>query len=130
MRESEQGLQIAVLRRRRYRDRDGSPGDWVLPKGHLDPGESPEQAALREVEEETGCRARIEGPPVEIRYPIGGAEKRVHFFPMRCESEGPVGDLHEVQERIWLAPARACERLSYDSERDVVRRLCPGATGA
>jgi len=123
------GVAVAVVHRTRYRGRDGSPGDWVLPKGKVDPGETVEAAALREVEEETGCRGRIAGPSFPCEYRAGSRAKLVVFFRMDCLAEGPVRDRAEVREVVWLPPQDAVARLSYDSERDVVRRAYPDACG-
>jgi 8-oxo-dGTP diphosphatase len=119
------GVRVAVLHRRRYRDADGSPGDHVLPKGKVKPGETLEQAALREVEEETGCRGRIVGPSFPCEYVTAGIPKVVQFFLMSCVTQGTVRDASEVQEVLWLSPGEALARLTYETERDVLRQAYP-----
>ncbi len=106
---------IAVIHRPKY-------DDWSLPKGKLDPGESMTQAALREVEEETGMRCVLgaelpaqhylaQGRPKEVRYwaavPTGGA-----FTPNR-----------EVDRLEWLSARKARARLTHDRDRLLVDAL-------
>ena len=119
-REDGDGLRIAVLRRNRYRDRDGRRGDVALPKGKVRGGESVEQAALREVEEETGCRATIVGPAYTCEYCADGKPKTATYYRMRVEDSTGNPDPGEVVEVLWLAPHEALERLTYDTERDIV----------
>jgi 8-oxo-dGTP diphosphatase len=124
-RQSPEGLRVAVLHRKRYQDADGRPGDYVLPKGKVEPGESLEQAALREVEEETGCRGRIVGAAFPCEYLVGGIPKIVQFFLMSVVAQGNVHDTSEVQEVLWLSPEAALARLTYDTERTVLRQAYP-----
>ncbi len=119
-------VRIVVVHRTRYHDRGGQPGDWVLPKGKQQPGETLEGAALREVAEETGVRGRIVGPSFPIEYDVRGVPKVVTFFRMavgdadRATHTGV--DASEVQSVVWLEPREAVERLTYASEREVVRQ--------
>lgn len=124
-RPAEHGVEIAVVHRRRYSGRDGSPGDWVLPKGKREPGERLEETALREVEEETGWRARILGPGLPCEYLAAGVPKVVMFFPMERVEEGRGRDASEVIEVAWLSPRQALERLTYPTEREVLRQFRP-----
>ena len=126
-RQTPDGLRIAVLRRTRYEDRDGNVGDWVLPKGKTEPGEALEETALREVEEETGCAALLSGPSFQIAYSVDGAPKEVSFFRMKFAGEVGEPDADEVAEVVWLTPAEALERLTYETERQVVRDAYPGS---
>jgi len=67
------------------RDRNGF---WVFPKGHVDPGETPEEAAVREVREETGIEARILAPLGTTRYRNDrGQEREIRWYLMRGEGE-------------------------------------------
>ena len=124
-RSSPDGLRIAVAHRTRYADREGGDGDWVLPKGKQDEGESLEDTALREVKEETGCSARIIGPGFPTEYVARGVPKIVMFFRMECLSQRSTIDASEVREVAWLTPREALERLTYDTERAVVRQAFP-----
>jgi 8-oxo-dGTP pyrophosphatase MutT (NUDIX family) len=120
------GLRLAVVHRSRYVDHAGGDGDWVLPKGKPHKKERLEETALREVHEETGCEARILGPSFEIEYMVGGERKTVTFFRMECVSQGGTIDASEIREVVWLTPSEALARLTYDSERDVLRQAYPG----
>ena len=97
-----------------------------LPKGHLDPGETPEQAARREVREETGIDADLVEELGEIRYFYrrGGRRipKTVAFFLYRYRSGDPADHDDEVEEARWMPLAQARRSLSYPGEREMVER--------
>ncbi len=124
MREQGGELEVAVIRPH------GRPL-WALPKGHVDPGETPEQTATREVWEETGLKATLLAPLGEIRYvyQFRGQRifKRVHFFLFRYHS-GLLGDLRhegprvEVDETRWVPLARVAALLGYKGEKAIAAR--------
>ena len=98
----------------------------ALPKGHPEPGESPEQAALREVREEAGIEARLVEPLGDIRYWYMRSGERiskaVSFFLLQYVS-GEVDDHDgEVEHARWLALEDAARDLTYQGERDMVSR--------
>ena len=102
---------------------------WALPKGHVDPGESAEQTATREVWEETGLRATLVAPLGEIRYvyQFRGQRifKRVHFFLFRYQTGalGPLpGPRVEVDEVRWVPVAQLVPMLGYKGEKAVASR--------
>ena len=105
---------IAVAHRPRY-------DDWSLPKGKLDAGESWEAAALREVEEEIGVRARLgeELDPVSYEDRKGRA-KVVRYWLMEPEDETAFTPNDEVDELRWLAPPEAVELLTYPHDAELV----------
>jgi 8-oxo-dGTP pyrophosphatase MutT (NUDIX family) len=105
--------QVALVHRPRY-------DDWTLPKGKLDQGESFEEAAVREVQEETGLRARAVRELPATSYRVGGRPKVVRYWLMEVEHEGPFEPNNETDELRWVAPGDALRLLTYDRDRDVL----------
>jgi 8-oxo-dGTP pyrophosphatase MutT (NUDIX family) len=122
------GLEVLLAGRRIAPE---GPLLWIIPKGHLEPGESAEAAALREVREETGIDAVLERPLGEITYHFGRRDsggdpervfKRVRFFLMRARG-GRFSDRDaEMDEVRWVPLAAAAGTLAYENERALVRR--------
>jgi len=110
---------------------------WSLPKGNLDAGETPEQAALREISEEVGLpreslTVRGELPPSEYMYRRGGrlVSKIVHHYLVEAPPDAPLRpDAREVDEAQWVPLREAATRVSYRDLRaafeEAVRRLAP-----
>lgn len=104
-----------------------------LPKGHLDRGETPLQAAVREVREETGVEAEPVEELGEIRYRFARngkqVDKRVRFYLLAYRSGELRGD-DEIEEVRWMPLEKAAHALTYEGEREVVgralRRQCSG----
>jgi 8-oxo-dGTP pyrophosphatase MutT (NUDIX family) len=98
----------------------------ALPKGHADAGETPEQAASREVREEGGVDAELvdELGDVHYRYRRGGraVPKRVTFYLFRYRSGDPANHDHEVVDARWMKLSDARQRLTYEGEREMVAR--------
>ena len=107
---------VAVVHRPRY-------DDWTLPKGKLDRGESFEDAALREVFEETGLRVRLVRELPEVRYQGGAGPKLVRYWLMEVESEAPFEPNDETDALRWVEPAEARALLSYDRDRELLEAL-------
>ena len=92
--------------------------DWTFPKGKLDPGETEEECALREVEEETGLRCRLGLELGSTTYrDAKGRRKRVRYWLMEVEAGSGLRFEHEVDEARWLSFDDAAGLLSY--ERDI-----------
>jgi 8-oxo-dGTP diphosphatase len=108
--------EVAVVHRPRY-------DDWSLPKGKLDWGEDFEQAAVREVEEETGLRCRIDRTLGDTSYrDRKDRSKLVRYFEMHPEG-GEFAPNDEVDELRWVPVADASELLTYDFDRELVSKL-------
>ena len=108
-----EGRKVAVVHRSRY-------DDWCLPKGKLEEKESWEEAALREVKEETGCEARIIGVAGPVSYEVAGQPKLVLFFTMEAIGECLFKQSREVKEVVWLSAEEALKKLDYEGERAVL----------
>ena len=105
-------------------------GLWALPKGRIDPGESAEATAVREVAEETGAHGRSLGKLGDVKYVYTWEGERifkvVSFFLVRYEG-GRLGDIpeafrHEVAEVRWLPLEEAPRLLAYGGERDMAQK--------
>ncbi len=94
--------------------------DWTFPKGKLDPGELFEQAALREVEEETGLRCSLGRELPAARYDVGGRPKLVRYWLMTAQDETPFVPNDETDALRWATPDEARALLSYDRDREVL----------
>ena len=104
---------VAVIHRPRY-------DDWSLPKGKLDPGESWEDAALREVEEEIGLKCALGDELSPVSYTDSkGRAKVVRYWLMEPIS-GAFEPNAEVDEVRWLPPGEAVELLTYPHDRELI----------
>ena len=97
---------------------------WGLPKGAVSDGETSEQAALREVLEETGLEAEIVRPLDTIEYFFRAGDtlirKRVDFYLMRYVSGELTPQLSEVDDVEWVELSEAIQRASFESERKLL----------
>lgn len=108
------------------RPRGKAPGTWALPKGNVDPGERPDETALREVLEETGVEGRLVEKLGDVKYTYtrrDGARvfKIVSFYLLRA-GRGRLGEIEEamrveVAEARWLPLEEAPRLLAYGGER-------------
>ena len=111
------GLELLIVRRPRY-------GDWSLPKGKAEPGESDEECALREVEEETSLVCTLGDEAAVTRYEDArGRPKRVRYFWMTPDDGSEASPQNEVDAVRWVTLEGALEALSYARDREVVARL-------
>ena len=115
-RRGDRGLEVALVHRPKY-------DDWTFPKGKLDPGEGWEEAALREVQEETGLRCRLghELPSAAYTDPKGRA-KVVRYWLME-PLDGSFSPSNEVDEMCWLPAGEARDVLTYEHDRALLREL-------
>ena len=110
--------EVAVVHRRRY-------DDWSLPKGHLERGEHPAVAAVREITEETGYAATLGRWLGQTHYEVAGRAKQVRYWAARAGGGRFVAN-HETDELAWLPVQRARERLTYDGDRKILTALDAG----
>jgi 8-oxo-dGTP pyrophosphatase MutT (NUDIX family) len=109
--------EFAIVHRPKY-------DDWSLPKGKVDEGESDQEAALREVEEETGVRCTL-GPEVGVvRYrDAKGRSKQVRYWLMEPVESGRPAQFrpnHEIDDLRWCPAAEAGKLLSYGHDRRLI----------
>lgn len=114
-RDSPSGKRVAVIRRSRY------GGDYTLPKGKLKPGEDWQDAALREVFEETGCNVCLGSFAGVNSYTVQGKPKLVLFWNMTVTGESDFKPSEEVEEILWLPAEEAEKKLDYPGERVLLR---------
>ena len=106
----------------------GSHGNRVLglPKGHPDGDETAEQAATREVAEETGVRAELIAPLGETKYTYERkgrrVAKRVAFFLFEYRSGDLADHDHEIEDARWMSLKEAARSLTYAGEREMITR--------
>lgn len=99
--------------------------DWSFPKGKCEEGESEEEAAVREVEEETGLRCRLEGELATMRYRDGrGRPKTVRYWLM-APFGGHLAAANEVDDATFVAIEQARALLTYPRDRELVDLVDP-----
>ena len=117
VRDGDAGTEVCVVHRPRY-------DDWTFPKGKLDPGESFEDAALREVEEETGLRCTLEAelPSTEYRD-TKDRPKVVRYWQMEVDEDPGFVPNDEVDELRWLPMGEAAKLLTYERDSELLDGL-------
>jgi 8-oxo-dGTP pyrophosphatase MutT (NUDIX family) len=133
-RRSDRGTEVALTK---PAGRDA----WALPKGLIETGEAPEQAAHREATEETGLTGEIVDKIDTIKYvytaaweePPARVFKIVTFYLMQCTGGDTDRHDQETEEVAWLPIAEAIARASYGTEKEILRKaeslIKAGATG-
>ena len=104
-------------------------GDWTFPKGKVEPGETEEACALREVEEETGLRCTLERElPTTSHVDHKGRLKIVRYWAM-----SPVGGVAEPRNEVdavrWVGLAEAAGVLTYEADQTLLRTFSAIVTG-
>ena len=115
-------VEVILVHRPRY-------DDWSLPKGKVDPGETDEQAALREVQEESSIEARL-GPELMTTTYLdrSGKRKQVRYWAM-TPTRGEAAGAHEVDQAAWVPLDEARARLTYAHDVAVLDALAGVAGG-
>ncbi|MDQ6743925.1 MAG: NUDIX hydrolase [Candidatus Dormibacteraeota bacterium] len=108
-------VEVAVIHRR-------ASGDWTLPKGRLNAGETPDQAALREVKEETGLRCQLLRALGCTDYLDARGRRKVACYWLMRRLNGRFQPSDEVDDLRWLSFGRAAALLSSERDRAVLRR--------
>jgi len=121
-RQTAAGPRLAVIRRARQ-------GDWSLPKGKLDPGEAWQDAARREIAEETGCEVRMGGFAGAKLLVDRPRPKLVLYWHMEALQVGSPESADEIEEVAWLSRREALYRLDHDSDRRLLLRALAAARG-
>jgi len=117
------GVEVLVVHRPRY-------DDWSLPKGKLDRGESFEEAALREVLEETGLRCRLRDELAPVRYvDHKDRPKVVRYWLMDVAEDQGFTPSDEVDELRWLELHAAAALLTYEHDQELVAGAAAGRPG-
>jgi 8-oxo-dGTP pyrophosphatase MutT (NUDIX family) len=121
----DKGIEIVLVR-------PAGRGTWVLPKGHVEPGEEVLQAALREANEESGLEVEAGDPLGEISYIYSWRDrpgeapirisKRVHFYLMQPRGGDPSKHDGEIDEVQWMPLEEALRRASHKSERELIMK--------
>ena len=110
------GLEVLLVHRPAY-------DDWSIPKGKANPGESDEDCAIREVEEETGLRCELERELPSTRYrDARGRPKVVRYWAMRPVA-GEAAPQAEVDDVTWLSADEARQLLTWERDRAVLDAL-------
>jgi 8-oxo-dGTP pyrophosphatase MutT (NUDIX family) len=113
LRREGEDFEVVLVHRRRYQD-------WTFPKGKAYPGESDEDCALREVEEETGLRCELGEELKSTAYRDSkDREKVVRYWRMRVV-EGELQPRNEIDAAEWISLEDAVDRLSYGRDRDLL----------
>jgi len=93
------------------------PNEWLLPKGHIKEGETPDQAAIREVHEETGAIARVISPVDTVEFEAGEGTVRIEFYLMEFVSESePI----EKRRRTWFSYQEALRHATHPQTKQLL----------
>ena len=115
-RSTPRGDEVMVVYRKRHQD-------WTLPRGKVKDGESFQEAAMREVEDETGCSCRIGNYLGTISYSDNGVPKVVLFWKMTLVEDKGARNNDNIGEAVWLQVPAAIERLTHAQEKALLSRV-------
>jgi ADP-ribose pyrophosphatase YjhB (NUDIX family) len=115
-RSTPRGDEVMVVYRKRHQD-------WTLPRGKVKDGESFQEAAMREVQDETGCSCRIGNYLGTISYSDNGVPKVVLFWKMTLVEDKGASNSDNIGEALWLQVPAAIERLTHAQEKALLSRV-------
>jgi 8-oxo-dGTP pyrophosphatase MutT (NUDIX family) len=93
-------------------------GEWIFPKGHLEPGEAPAAAAIRELREEAGVEGRALMPLGTLRFRSGDEDVEVSYFLVEASTPGQGSEGRELR---WLPLKKAIELASHADAKELLR---------
>jgi bis(5'-nucleosidyl)-tetraphosphatase len=96
-----------------------NPQLWIFPKGHIEEGERPREAALRETREEAGVAAEIVTRLGSLEFESGKELVQVDYFLLRWTADVPA---HEDRERRWCTVEEATDLLTFDGARSLLAK--------
>lgn len=102
-----------------------TPVDWIFPKGHIEPGETAEAAAQRELEEEAGVSGELVGPVGSLDFQSGDEMVTVEYFLIRFTHEVPRTEKREIR---WCAYQEALALLSHHDAAELLKKALPMMT--
>jgi 8-oxo-dGTP pyrophosphatase MutT (NUDIX family) len=96
------------------------PRKWIFPKGHIEKGETPAAAALREAKEEAGVVATLIGPVGVLEFRFFGVRSRVEYFLALLSREA--GPPEDGRSRAWCSLSQALDQLRHKNTRKLLRK--------
>lgn len=112
----DEGIQVLCVRAKK------TPTDWIFPKGHIEPGETAEFAARRELEEEAGVSGELVGPAGSLDFQSGNEMVTVEYFLIRFTHEVPRKEKREIR---WCEYQEALALLSHRDAAELLKKAWP-----
>ena len=97
-----------------------NPAHWVFPKGHIEPGETLVQTALREAHEEAGVRGTIVNRAGSLSFELGADSVRVHYFLVSTDDKGHP---EAGRQLLWCSYEEALEKLTFVDMRELLKKV-------
>jgi len=117
------GDEVLIVFRKRHQD-------WALPKGEVQDGESFQEAALREVEQETGCTCELGNYLGTISYADHGTPTVVMFWKMNVVRESAASETQQIDQAVWIDVPSAIQKLSQTQEKALLSRMANSGRAA